>query len=78
MNTEAFNALRSFMAAIWQLFTGWHLPFTQVTPAMLLFFGMAVRLIIRFVNALLYVSPSGIGYAASDSLRRAYLKRHED
>lgn len=78
MQTSAFQALQGFMAAIWQLFTGWHLPFTNVTPAMLLFFGLSVKLIIKFLNALLHVNPAGIGYAASDSVRRAYYNRNED
>lgn len=71
MNIQAFNAISSFMAAIWQLFTGWHLPFTNVTPAMLIFFSLIVRLIIKFLNALLSNNPSMIGSYGSDQLRRA-------
>lgn len=78
MDISAFIAFRDFMAAIWRLFTGWHLPFSQVTPAMLLFFGLSVKLIIKFLIAILHVGPAGIGYTASDQLRRAYLNRYYD
>lgn len=69
MNTSAFTALRSFMAAIWQLFTGWHLPFTNVTPAMLIFFTLSINLIIKFVNSLLTVNAISLGYGATDELK---------
>lgn len=70
MDQNAFIALRSFMAAIWQLFTGWHLPFTQVTPAMLIFFVLSIRIIMKFVNSLLTVNAVSMGFSATDELRR--------
>ena len=70
MNQSAFTALRDFMAAIWQLFTGWHLPFTNVTPAMLIFFTLSINLIIKFVNSLLTVNAISLGYGATDELKR--------
>lgn len=70
MNQSAFTALRDFMAAIWQLFTGWHLPFTNVTPAMLVFFTLSINLIIKFVNSLLTVNAISLGYGATDELKR--------
>lgn len=70
MNQSAFVALRDFMAVIWQLFTGWHLPFTNVTPAMLIFFTLSINLIIKFVNSLLTVNAISLGYGATDELKR--------
>lgn len=70
MQTDAFNALRSFMGLIWSLFTGWKLPFTNVTPAMMIFFVLSIKIILKFVNSILSVGPTAIGHSASDELHR--------
>lgn len=69
MNTEAFAAAGQLMAQIWRLFTGWHLPFTQVTPAMLIFLGLTFRLVIRLTNSVLGFKPLEIEHR-SDAIKR--------
>lgn len=75
MEQSAFNAFKSFLAQIWRLFTGWHLPFTNATPAMILFLGLIIPLIVRIVRSLLSVSPFIVGVssgsARSDLIRRS-------
>lgn len=63
MNTEAFAAAGQLMAQIWRLFTGWHLPFTQVTPAMLIFLSLTFKLVIRLTNSILSFRPMGLRHS---------------
>lgn len=57
MEINAFNALKDFMSAIWVLFTGWHLPFTNVTPALIIFLGFSIKFLVRLTNSVISVSP---------------------
>lgn len=51
MSADALSLLGGLFSAIWQLFTGWHLPGTNVTPAALglaiLFIWLLTRWIVR-------------------------------
>lgn len=77
MEINAFNALKDFMSVIWQLFAGWNLPFTQMSPAQLIFLVLVIKFTIKLLNATLTVSPIRAGFL-SDEIRSAYDKEvHE-
>lgn len=66
MQLDAFNAFKSFLGVIWQLFTGWNLPFTQMSPAQFIFLGLVLRATIKILNGVLSTSPIGVGRASDD------------
>lgn len=68
MQLEAFNAFKSFLGVIWSLFTGWSLPFTQMSPAQFIFLGLIIRATIKILNSVLSVSPYGVG-STSDEIK---------
>ena len=41
MIPKAFTLLQACINAAWELFTGWHIPGTALTPAAFIFFCMA-------------------------------------
>lgn len=61
ISSDVTQALRA-MTQIWRLFTGFYIPGTSVTPAMLLFFPIYVGLIVKFIHWLLSLNgPSNGG-----------------
>lgn len=60
MSNDVIQIITAPMAHIWRLFTGFHIPGTNITPAMVLFFVPFVSLIMKFVKDLLSMNgPSG-------------------
>lgn len=47
MTADAILILRTIFGTIWRLFTSWHIPGTNVTPASWAFFALTVVLLIR-------------------------------
>ena len=53
MTSDALAVVQSLFTNIWTIFNSWYIPGTHVTPAALLFFGLFVALVIRFIRRLL-------------------------
>lgn len=55
MSNDALLVVQSLFSVIWRLFTSWHIPGTNVTPAMMALFlasaGIGLRFVIRFLDA---------------------------
>lgn len=52
MTNSAFQFLSAFLTQIFRLFTSWHLPGTNVTPAGAIFAVLAMSLSVRFIKNL--------------------------
>lgn len=54
MSADALSVLSSLFSAVWQLFTGWYLPGTNVTPAAfaisILFIWLLIRRLVRMFD----------------------------
>lgn len=54
MSADALSLLGGLFSAVWNLFTGWYLPGTNVTPAALalaiLFIWLLVRRLVRMFD----------------------------
>ena len=54
MTEQAFQVLRTVFSTIWRLFTGWHIPGTNLSPAVFLIgfvlFAVVIRIIKRVVG----------------------------
>lgn len=54
MSADALSLLGGLLSAVWSLFTGWHLPGTNVTPAAfalaILFIWLLVRRLVRMFD----------------------------
>lgn len=61
MTSDAVLALHWLLTSIWRLCTGFHLPGTNITPAHILFIGLFVRFLMRFIPALLNTSTMVFG-----------------
>lgn len=66
MTADAVAILGSLFDIIWRLFTSWHIPGTNVTPASLAFFFVSAGIGLRFV--LQFFSSAG---SASSAVRDA-------
>lgn len=55
MTADAIAILGALFDIIWRLFTSWHIPGTNVTPAALGFFlisaGIGLRFVLRFFSS---------------------------
>lgn len=54
MSADALSVLSGLFSAVWQLFTGWYLPGTNVTPAAfaisILFIWLLIRRLVRMFD----------------------------
>lgn len=54
MTNDAVLVLQCLFQTIWRLFTSWHIPGTNVTPAMFFFFlaaaGIGLTFVLRFLG----------------------------
>lgn len=54
MSADALSLLSGLFSGVWQLFTGWYLPGTNVTPAAfalaILFIWLLIRRIVRMFD----------------------------
>lgn len=66
MSNDALLVLKCLFETIWQLFTSWHIPGTDVTPAAFFFFLAAAGIGLTFVTRFLGV---GGGVRVSGGVR---------
>lgn len=59
MTGDAILVVQALFSMIWRLFTTWHIPGTNVTPASWAFFALSAVLVIRVCRML-------FGYHGSD------------
>lgn len=67
MSNDAILVLECLFGTIWSLFTSWHIPGTDITPAVMFLFlasaGIGLRFVFRFLNTGGGVSASGAARA---------------
>ena len=70
MTVDGALIVESLFDIIWQLFAGWHIPGTNVTPAAAFLFFLAAGIGLRFALRILQQNPSaGDGLEAFKSVR---------
>lgn len=52
MAADSILVIRSLFTTIWSLFTSWHIPGTNVTPAAWAFFALTAVLVFRIFRRL--------------------------
>lgn len=62
MTSEAFSFLKGVISQFFKIFTSWHVPGTNVTPAMWFVFLLSVGILFRFLGKL------GFGKASIDDV----------
>jgi len=69
MTSDALLVLQCLFDIIWRLFTSWHIPGTNTTPAAFFMFIGVCGLALKFLYRVSGVVPDvGIGLEESDSL----------
>lgn len=69
MTNDALSVLDCLFQTIWSLFTTWHIPGTNVTPAGFFLFLISASIGFRYVLSFLHSPSSGYGQAVSFSAR---------
>jgi hypothetical protein len=67
MTSDAIRFYLGYIPQIWKFFTSWCIPGTNVTPAALCFFVLAVGLVIRTFKRLTSVPDASFGSSNSRS-----------
>lgn len=49
MTNDALSVVRVLFQIIWRLFTDWHIPGTNVSPAVAAFFFLSAAIALRFI-----------------------------
>lgn len=57
MTSDALLVVQCLFSTIWQLFTSWYIPGTDVTPAQLFLFLIVASLSINFVFRMITFNP---------------------
>lgn len=65
MTSEALSFLQGVFSVLFKLFTSWHIPGTNVSPAMWFVFLLSVVVLFRFLKKL------GFGSANIDDVTKA-------
>lgn len=72
MTSDVLSFLKGVIAVLFSLFTSWHIPGTDVTPAMWFLFLLSVVVLFRFLKKL------GFGSANIDDVTKVGKIRTED
>lgn len=64
MTDDGLLIVQWIFTTVWQLFTSWHLPGTNVTPAEMFLFLAAAGIGWRFISKWLDFGGAGVGSAA--------------
>lgn len=67
MTSDAIQFYLGYIPQIWKFFTSWSIPGTNVTPAAMCFFVLAVGLVIRTFKRLTSVPDASFGSSNSRS-----------
>lgn len=67
MTSDAIRFYLGYIPQIWKFFISWYIPGTNVTPASLCFFVLAIGLVIRTFKRLTSVSDASFGSSNSRS-----------
>lgn len=54
MTSDAILVVKFVFTTIWSLFTSWHFPGTNVSPAVMFFFLLAVYAVLRIIRQNLF------------------------
>lgn len=66
MTDDALLVVECLFNVIWQLFTSWYIPGTNVTPAAFFLFLGVASLSLRFLYRLVSITPSGVSLRGSN------------
>lgn len=50
MTEQAFQILQTLFSTIWRLFTGWHIPGTNLTPAVFLIGSVVFVVVVHIIK----------------------------
>lgn len=67
MTSDAIKFYLGYIPQIWKFFTSWSIPGTNVTPASMCFFVLAIGLVIRTFKRLTSVPDASFGSSNSRS-----------
>lgn len=67
MSDDALQIVKSLFDIIWTLFTSWHIPGTEMTPAVLALFIAAAGIALRFVLQLFSSNSASAGTALGNA-----------
>jgi hypothetical protein len=67
MTSDAIKFYLGYIPLIWKFFTSWYIPGTNVTPAAMCFFVLAIGLVIRTFKRLTSVPDASFGSSNSRS-----------
>ena len=67
MSSDALAIVGALFQIIWRLFTSWHIPGTEMTPAVLAFFLVAASLGLRFVLQFFSSNSASAGTAIGNA-----------
>lgn len=70
MTNDAIAVLNCLFQTIWSLFTSWHIPGTNVTPAGFFLFLISAGIGLRYALLILHRPPAGYGNAVIESAKR--------
>lgn len=65
MTADAVSVLQLLFTTIWTLFTSWHIPGTNVTPANFFMFCLCFSLVVRWLGSLFGWLSSSYRYEPS-------------
>lgn len=65
MTNDALLVLETVFSTIWRLFTSWHIPGTNVTPAVAFAFFLVVAIGLKFIGRLFGVGIDESGKSRS-------------
>lgn len=75
MSNDALLVVRCLFQTIWRLFTSWHIPGTDVTPAAFFFFLAAAGIGLTFVTRFLGVG-GGVRVSGAARARNTIAANH--
>lgn len=73
MTSDALLVVECLFSTIWQLFTSWYIPGTDVTPAQLFLFLILASLSITFVVRMITFNP-GLSHSTVSSISKGVKK----
>lgn len=67
MSSDALQIVKALFDILWKLFTGWHIPGTEMTPAGLALFLGSAGIALRFVLQVFSSNSASAGTAIGNA-----------
>lgn len=75
MTADAIQILQFIFNVIWKMFTSWHIPGTNVTPAAMGFFLLVAAMIINSIKSVLLSVAVGAGRNDEETIKADHDRR---